>query len=144
MVVCDTKSRAVPQRGSVEDLDGQIDAPAIRSGRQRGSFVTSMTPSTFGCALPLLELEQQTGLSRLLDRHVRVTTNGSSPARANATPKLSSIVAGMAAGADGIDDLDVPRRRDETALRPESREVTLSCVDGTVTSPLVRAVFDRS
>ena len=59
--------------------------------------------------VPLLELAQQTGLSRLLDEHVRFTSERVRSGAANATPKLTSIVAGMAAGADSIDDLDVIR-----------------------------------
>jgi Transposase DDE domain group 1 len=59
--------------------------------------------------VPLLELAEQTGLSRLLDEHVRFTSERVRSGAANATPKLLSIVAGMAAGADSIDDLDVLR-----------------------------------
>ena len=60
--------------------------------------------------VPVLELAEQAGLSRLLDEHVRFAC----PQRvrsgaANPTPKLTSIIAGMAAGADSIDDLDVIR-----------------------------------
>lgn len=54
--------------------------------------------------VPLLE---QTGLSRLLGEHVRFTRERVKSGAANATPKLTSIIAGMAAGADSIDDLDV-------------------------------------
>lgn len=59
--------------------------------------------------VPLLELAQQTGLSRLLDEHVRFTSERVRSGAANPTPKLIAIVAGMAAGADSIDDLDVIR-----------------------------------
>ena len=52
--------------------------------------------------VPLLELAEQAGLSRLLDERIR-------SGAANPTPKLVSIIAGMAAGADSIDDLDVVR-----------------------------------
>jgi hypothetical protein len=60
--------------------------------------------------VPVLALAEQAGLSRLLDEHVRfvderVVRSGA----ANPTPKLTSIIAGMAAGADSIDDLDVIR-----------------------------------
>ena len=68
--------------------------------------------------VPLLELAEQAGLSRLLDEHVRFTSERVKSGAANATPKLTSIIAGMAAGADSIDDLDVIRvRRDEEAVR---------------------------
>jgi hypothetical protein len=59
--------------------------------------------------VPLLELAQQAGLTRLLDQHVRFTCERIKSGAANATPKLTAIIAGMAAGADSIDDLDVVR-----------------------------------
>jgi hypothetical protein len=59
--------------------------------------------------VPLLELAEQAGLSRLLDEHVRFACERVKSGPANPTPKLTSIIAGMAAGADSIDDLDVVR-----------------------------------
>jgi hypothetical protein len=59
--------------------------------------------------VPLLELAERTGLSQLLAEHVRFVDERVKSGAANATPKLTSIVAGMAAGADSIDDLDVIR-----------------------------------
>lgn len=59
--------------------------------------------------VPLMELAEQAGLSALLDEHVRFTSERVKSGAANPTPKLTSIIAGMAAGADGIDDLDVIR-----------------------------------
>jgi hypothetical protein len=59
--------------------------------------------------VPLLELAEQAGLSGLLDEHVRFTSERVRSGAANSTPKLTSIIAGMAAGADSIDDLDVIR-----------------------------------
>jgi len=59
--------------------------------------------------VPLLELAEQTGLLRLLDEHVRFGCERVKSGAANATAKLTSIIAGMAAGADSIDDLDVVR-----------------------------------
>jgi hypothetical protein len=59
--------------------------------------------------VPLLELAERTGLTRLLDEHVRFTCERVKSGAANATPKLISIIAGMACGADSIDDLDVVR-----------------------------------
>jgi hypothetical protein len=59
--------------------------------------------------VPLLELAEQAGLSRLLDECVRFTSERVKSGAANSTPKLTSIIAGMAAGADSIDDLDVIR-----------------------------------
>ena len=59
--------------------------------------------------VPLMALAEQAGLSRLLSEHVRFTTERVKSGAANATPKLTSIIAGMAAGADSIDDLDMIR-----------------------------------
>jgi hypothetical protein len=59
--------------------------------------------------VPLLELAEQAELSQLLDEHVRFACERVKSGAANATPKLTSIIAGMAAGADSIDDLDVIR-----------------------------------
>ena len=59
--------------------------------------------------VPLMELAEQAGLSALLDAHVRFTCERVKSGAANATGKLTSIIAGMAAGADSIDDLDVIR-----------------------------------
>jgi Transposase DDE domain group 1 len=59
--------------------------------------------------VPLLELAEQAGLSQLLDEHVRFSSERVRSGAANPTPKLTSIIAGMAAGADSIDDLDVIR-----------------------------------
>ena len=59
--------------------------------------------------VPVLELAEQTGLSELLNEHVRFTSERVKSGAANPTPKLTSIIAGMAAGADSIDDLDVIR-----------------------------------
>ena len=54
-------------------------------------------------------LAEQAGLSRLLAEHVRFVDEWVKSGAANSTPKLTSIIAGMAAGADSIDDLDVVR-----------------------------------
>ena len=59
--------------------------------------------------VPVLELAERAGLSRLLDEHVRFVDERVRSGAANPTPKLTSIIAGMAAGADSIDDLDVVR-----------------------------------
>ena len=60
---------------------------------------------------PVLELAEQAGLSRLLTARVRIDPGQTKVASAgvNPAPKLTSVIAGMAAGADSIDDLDVIR-----------------------------------
>jgi DDE family transposase len=55
--------------------------------------------------IPVMRLAQNAGLPHLTDKLVKLGTT----AGANAAAKVSSIVAGMAAGADSIDDLDVVR-----------------------------------
>jgi Transposase DDE domain group 1 len=59
--------------------------------------------------VPVLELAERAGLSRLLDAHVRFADERVRSGAANPTGKLTSVIAGMAAGADSIDDLDVIR-----------------------------------
>jgi hypothetical protein len=59
--------------------------------------------------VPLMKLADEAGLSALLDEHVRFTSERVKSGAANPTPKLTSIVAGMAAGADSIEDLDMIR-----------------------------------
>jgi hypothetical protein len=59
--------------------------------------------------VPLLALAERTGLSPLLDEYVRFACERVKSGAANATAKLTAIIAGMATGADSIDDLDVLR-----------------------------------
>lgn len=59
--------------------------------------------------VPVLQLAEQAGLSQLLDEHVRFVDERVKSGAANPTPKLTSIIAAMAAGADTIDDLDIIR-----------------------------------
>lgn len=77
----------------------------------RGDGAVFDDANLVSCAglVPLMELAEQAGLSKLLGEHVRFTSERVKSGAANATPKLTSIIAGMAAGADSIDDLDVIR-----------------------------------
>ena len=59
--------------------------------------------------VPVMELAEQAGLSQLLAAKVSITTTNVASAGVNPAGKITSIVAGMAAGADCIDDLDVIR-----------------------------------
>jgi hypothetical protein len=59
--------------------------------------------------VPVLKLAEQARLSRLLDEHVHFVCERVKSGTANPTAKLTAIIAGMAAGADSIDDLDVIR-----------------------------------
>ena len=47
--------------------------------------------------VPVMELAEQTGLSQLLDEHVWFTSERVRSGAANPTPKLTSIIAGLAA-----------------------------------------------
>ncbi|WP_189260151.1 transposase, partial [Lentzea flava] len=64
-------------------------------------------PNLVSCAglVPVMRLAQDAGLHELAEQHLKVP----GPAGASAAAKVGSIVAGMAAGADSIDDLDVVR-----------------------------------
>lgn len=77
----------------------------------RGDSVVFDEPNLVSHAglVPVLELAERAGLSPLLDQHVRFTSERVKSGTANSTPKLTSIIAGIATGADSIDDLDVIR-----------------------------------
>jgi Transposase DDE domain group 1 len=59
--------------------------------------------------VPVMTLAEQTGLSRLLGEKVRIAEPRIASGAANPAPKLATVVAGMCAGADCIDDIDVVR-----------------------------------
>jgi hypothetical protein len=61
--------------------------------------------------VPVLALAEKAGLSELISAKVAIDPQATRVASAGVNPagKLTSIVAGMASGADGIDDLDVIR-----------------------------------
>jgi hypothetical protein len=59
--------------------------------------------------VPVMTLAEQTGLLGLLEEKVRITTPRIKSGAANPAPKLATLVAGMVAGADCIDDIDVIR-----------------------------------
>jgi hypothetical protein len=59
--------------------------------------------------VPVMELGEQAGLSELVAARVKITSVNVASAGVNPAGKITSIIAGMAAGADSIDDLDVVR-----------------------------------
>jgi len=59
--------------------------------------------------VPVMSLAEQTGLGRLLGEKVRIAVPRIKSGAANPAPKLATVVAGMCAGADSIDDIDVVR-----------------------------------
>ena len=74
------------------------------ASRVDASFDESNLVSTAGL-VPVLRLAAAAGLLRLVASRMRV----GGPCGANPAGKIATIVAGMAAGADCIDDLDVVR-----------------------------------
>src|SRR5215208_1730766 len=59
--------------------------------------------------VPVMMLAEQTGLGRLLGERVCIAVPRIKSGAANPAPKLATVVAGMCAGADSIDDIDVVR-----------------------------------
>jgi hypothetical protein len=59
--------------------------------------------------VPVMALAEQAGLSELVSSKVAIRASRVRSAGANAAGKITSIVAGMAAGADSIDGLDLIR-----------------------------------
>lgn len=71
-------------------------------------------PNLVSCAglVPVMRLAQRCDLAGMVGEHLKVTV----PVGANAHVKVPAIVAGMIAGADSIDDLDVLRHGGMTEL----------------------------
>ena len=59
--------------------------------------------------VPVLELAEQTGLSRLIGEHVDLPSTRVRSGAVNPAGKLTSIIAGIMCGADSIDDANVLR-----------------------------------
>ena len=59
--------------------------------------------------VPVMTLAEQTGLIELLDSKIHIAEPRVPSGSANPAPKLATVIAGMCAGADSIDDLDVVR-----------------------------------
>ena len=59
--------------------------------------------------VPVMNLAERAGLSELVTDTVKITNEPVVSTGANPAGKVTSIVAGMAAGADSIEDLDVIR-----------------------------------
>ena len=59
--------------------------------------------------VPVMRLAEQTGLLSLLAEKVQIIAPRIKSGSANPAPKLATVVAGMVAGADCIDDIDVLR-----------------------------------
>ncbi|CAN5815725.1 hypothetical protein BH10ACT9_BH10ACT9_06260 [soil metagenome] len=59
--------------------------------------------------VPVMTLASQTGLSDLIASKVHIIEPRIKSGSANPAPKLTTVIAGMCAGADSIDDLDIVR-----------------------------------
>jgi hypothetical protein len=59
--------------------------------------------------VPVMTLAEQTGRRRLPGKKVGISAPRITSGSANPAPKLTTVVAGMVAGADCIDDIDVVR-----------------------------------
>ncbi|GAT13009.1 IS1380 family transposase [Mycolicibacterium novocastrense] len=59
--------------------------------------------------VPVMTLASQTGLSELIADKVQIIEPRIKSGSANPSPKLTTVIAGMCAGADSIDDLDIVR-----------------------------------
>jgi hypothetical protein len=59
--------------------------------------------------VPLLGLAEQTGLTEIIAEKVSIKAPRIKSGSANPAPKLLTVIAGMCAGADSIDDLDMLR-----------------------------------
>ena len=59
--------------------------------------------------VPLLGLAEQTKLPEIIAEKVSIMTSRIKSGAANPAPKLLGVIAGMCAGADSIEDLDVLR-----------------------------------
>ena len=66
--------------------------------------------------VPVMRLAEHTGLLTLLDEKVQINAPRIKSGSANPAPKLATVVAGMCAGADCIDDIDVLRSGGMTTL----------------------------
>src|SRR4029453_3516436 len=59
--------------------------------------------------VPVMALAEQAGLTRLLANKIHIESTRVKSGAANPAPKLATLIAGMCAGADYIDDVDLVR-----------------------------------
>ncbi|MGV9928919.1 IS1380 family transposase [Nocardia rhamnosiphila] len=59
--------------------------------------------------VPVMTLAEQTGLPQLLAEKITITATKVASGASNPAPKLATLIAGMCAGADSINDVDVLR-----------------------------------
>lgn len=92
------------------------------------SFDDPNLVSTAGL-IPVMRLADEAGLTALAQDRLSVPTDKG----ANAGAKIATLVSGMVAGADSIDDMDqlTPRRHEHT-VRPDLRPVHVGIVPAVV------------
>jgi hypothetical protein len=78
-------------------LEGHSRCKDLMSGAAVALCSTRNNLVSHAGLVPLMELAEKAGLSALLDKHVRFTSERVTSGAANATPKL--IITGMAGGA---------------------------------------------
>jgi hypothetical protein len=66
--------------------------------------------------VPVMTLAEQTGLAELLAEKVQIAETRIKSGAANPAPKLATLIGGMCAGADSIDDVDLVRSGGMRAL----------------------------
>ncbi|WP_331757956.1 IS1380 family transposase (plasmid) [Nocardia sp. NBC_01377] len=59
--------------------------------------------------VPVMALAEQTGLTSMFDERIVIDSPRIASGSANPAPKLATLIAGMCAGADSIDDIEVLR-----------------------------------
>jgi hypothetical protein len=82
---------------------------ASHAWRRTSAIFDDQNLVSHGGLVPVMELAEQAGLRQLLGEHVRFTSERVRSGAANPTPKLLSVIAGMLAGADTMEGLDVIR-----------------------------------
>ena len=99
-----SKPEPIPYQKALE-----VKLPDVWS-RATATFDEANLVSYAGLA-PVLTLAERAGLSELIGERVRIDPAATKVRSAGVNPvgKLTSIIAGMACGADSIDDLDVIR-----------------------------------
>ena len=98
----------VQERGTSQVLFNHTPASVSHS------FDDANLTATTGL-VPIMSLAQMAGLPDLAEDRLTVTTTGADKG-ANPAPKLATLVAGMAAGADSIDDMNILRHGGMTHL----------------------------
>jgi hypothetical protein len=78
-------------------------------GRRAAPLFVDQNLVSFAGLVPVMGLAERAGLSELIAERVVITATRVASAGVNPAGKLTSVIAGMAAGADSIDDLDVIR-----------------------------------